>query len=219
MAVIDINSSFVAHILAILQGLQTHLLPALFDMLVGILVIRLLVRATRLILKLTQVQTGLRYVITSIVETFLWLFLMYILLLEFGLSGLFVFFSGSIAAVGIAMAVGGGTLISDIIAALFLARDADFNVGDEVIVGWDPATQGIIERMDARRTRVRDKAGFLHIIPNSVVERKEWVVVARRNELSAVGRATKTAKRISTAALDKRPKFKGKKRSDSENNQ
>src|SRR2546430_213117 len=44
MAFIDINSSFIDHILRLIHGLQDGLLPAVFDLLLGILSIRLLVR-------------------------------------------------------------------------------------------------------------------------------------------------------------------------------
>ncbi len=219
MAILDLNSNFLDHILGLLKGLQMNLLPALFDLAIGILTIRLLVRALRLVLKWSHIQTGFRYVLTSIVETTLWIFLTSILLKELGLSGVIYFFTGSIAAIGIAMAAGGSTLVSDIVAAIFLARDTDFNIGDEVIVGWDPQTQGVIERMDARRIRLRDKDGLLHIIPNSLVERKEWIVVSRRNGTSALTKATKAAKRLGAAALEKRTKFVAKSRAASENEQ
>jgi small-conductance mechanosensitive channel len=215
----DLNSEFVDHILGFITVLQKHLLPALFDLLVGMLVIRIIVRITRSMLKLTHMQTGLRYVITSIVEILLWLLLSYVLLIELRLEGVIIFFTGSIAAIGIAMAVGGSTLISDIVAAVFLARDRDFNVGDEVIVGWDPATQGVIESMDARRIRLRDQDGRLHVIPNSVVERKEWVVVTRGGETTAFAKAAKTAKRIGVAALDKRTNLAAKARASRKNEQ
>jgi small-conductance mechanosensitive channel len=194
-------------------------LPALFDLLVGILTVRLSIRALRLVLKWTHIQTGFRYVLTSIVETTLWIFLSAIILQELGFSGVIYFFTGSIAAIGIAMAAGGSTLVSDIIAAIFLARDNDFNIGDEVIVGWDPQTQGVIERMDARRIRIRDKEGLLHIIPNSLVERKEWIVVSRRKGTSALVKATKAAKRLKDAALEKRTKLTSKNNATSKNEQ
>src|SRR6185369_11144349 len=208
----ELNSSFIDHILKLGNGLQTNLLPALFDLLIGILTIRLLVRGLRLLLKLTHIQTGFRYVLTSIIETSLWIFLSAVLLQELGLSGVIYFFTGSIAAIGIAMAAGGSTLVSDIVAAIFLARDNDFNIGDEVIVGGDPTAQGVIERMDSRRIRLRDSDGKLHVIPNSIVERKEWIVISRRAEMSALAKATKTAKRLGAAALDKRPTFGAKAR-------
>ncbi len=205
MVPFDLNSSFINHILHIVQGLQVHLLPTLFDLLVGILTIRILVRVVRLVLKATQIQTGLRYVITSIIETLLWIFLIIILLQELGLTGIIVFFTGSIAAIGLAMAMGGSTLVSDIVAAIFLARDRDFNVGDEVIVG-DSAkpAQGVIVSMDARRIRLRDDEDILHVVPNSQVERNQWTILHRRSEISALARAAGTAKRIGASALEKR---------------
>ena len=220
MQFLTINSSFLAHILKLVHGLQMNLLPSLFDLLIGILTIRIIVRGLRLLLKFTQMQTGLRYVLTSIVETILWIFLAAVLLQELGLSGVIYFFTGSIAAIGIAMAAGGSTLVSDIIAAIFLARDTDFNIGDEVIVGEQPEpARGVIVRMDARRIRLLDKDGVLHIVPNSLVERHEWIVINRSKDTSALTKATKAAKRLGVAALDKRPTFTTKSRRASKNNQ
>jgi small-conductance mechanosensitive channel len=218
MALFDLNTTFIDHILSIGQGLQAHLPVLLFDLLVGILVIRVVVRLLRLVFKLTHMQIGLRYVLTSIVETFLWIFLSITLLNELGFKDVLLPFAGSIAFIGFAMAAGGSTLLSDIIAAIFLARDKDFNVGDEVIVG-EPIAQGVIERMDARRTRLRDKDGRLHIIPNSLVERKEWIVVSKRSELTTMAKAASTAKRLGTAALEKRPTFSAKKKPSRKNEQ
>ncbi len=96
MALLDINSNFIDHIVRILHGIQQHGLNALFDLLLGILVIRLLVRGIRLILKATHIQTGMRYVITSISETSLWILLTYTLLQELGLYNVIYFFTGSI---------------------------------------------------------------------------------------------------------------------------
>jgi hypothetical protein len=40
----------------------------------------------------------------------------------------------------------------------------------------------------------------LHVLPNSLVERKEWVVLRRRAEITPL---MKTASRLKTAALEK----------------
>lgn len=200
-----LSSPFTDHILAIGRQLQKGLPSAAFDFLAGFLIIRLVVKITKRIMKWAHVPAGLRGVINSILETTLWLLLTITILNDLGFSGVIYFFSGSIAAIGIAMAAGGSTLISDIVAGLFLARDNDFNVGDEVIIGETP-TQGVIERMDARRTRIRDNAGVLHIIPNSVVERKEWILVKRRSEISALARAANVAKKLQTAARNRTAK-------------
>jgi hypothetical protein len=73
--------------------------------------------------------------------------------------------------------------------------------------------------MDARRIRIRDKEGLLHIIPNSLVERKEWIVVSRRKGTSALVKATKAAKRLKDAALEKRTKLTSKNNATSKNEQ
>jgi small-conductance mechanosensitive channel len=203
MALLDISSNFSNHVVGGLNRILPRLPNALFDLLVGILVIRILVRLIRLTLRITHVQPGLREVLSSVIEIIMWIFLSVTLLNELGFSGVIYFFTGSVAAIGIAMAAGGSTLVSDIIAGIFLARDDDFNVGDEVIVGERP-TLGIIERMDARRTRLRDDQGILHIIPNSVVERKEWIVIHKAHETSALVKATTAAKRLSAVARQKR---------------
>lgn len=215
---IDPNVNFSDHIVSGINNLIPRLPAILFDLLLGILVIRLTVRILRLVLRATRMQPGLRDVITSVIEILMWIFLSISILGELGFSGVIYFFTGSVAAIGIAMAAGGSTLISDIIAGVFLARDNDFNVGDEVIVGETP-TLGVVESMDARRTRIRDENGILHIIPNSVVERKEWVVVRKSRELTAMGRAAKAARQFGASALDKRAANEGKPRKVRKNDQ
>jgi moderate conductance mechanosensitive channel len=205
MANIDLTTSFSDRILDGLSDLLPRLPEAVFNLLVCILIIRLSTRLARKLMKWFGVPPGLRGVVSSILESFFWIFLAIHLLTVLGFQGVIFFFSGSIAAIGLAMAAGGSTLVSDIIAGVFLAQDADFNVGDEVIVGETP-TRGVIERMDARRTRLRGDDGILHVIPNSVVERKEWVVVKRRSEISALTRATKAAQKLTAAAKSTRRK-------------
>jgi moderate conductance mechanosensitive channel len=211
---IQFSNSFTSHIVNGINTILPRLPNALFDLLVGILIIQLLVRIARIVMKAVNVQPGVRGVVASVMETFMWLLLTIALLNELGFSGIIYFFTGSIAAIGIAMAAGGSTLVSDIIAGIFLARDNDFNVGDEVIVGETP-TLGTIESMDARRTRLRDDNGVLHVIPNSVVERKEWVVIKKRQGVGNLVKATKAARRIRAAAIEKRAAVVRKKRANS----
>jgi small-conductance mechanosensitive channel len=215
---VDLSTNFTDHIVNGINNVLPRLPNALFDLLLGILIIRLVVRVARLAMKVSHVQPGFRQVLTSLIEITMWIFLTIALLGELGFSGVIYFFTGSIAAIGIAMAAGGSTLVADIIAGIFLSRDRDFNVGDEVIVGETP-TLGVIEHMDARRTRLRDDKGVLHVIPNSVVERKEWVVLRRRSEVSAFVKATKAAQRLRDAAREKRAASRRKNQEVRENDQ
>lgn len=173
------------------------------SILVGILAVRLTTRFVRWVLRYTAIQKGLRQIIASAIETLLWILLTIQVLGLLGFGNIIVFFSSSALALGILLAAGGSTLLSDLIAGIFLARDGDFNVGDEVEAG-ENHIRGVIEHMDVRRVRLRDADGLLHVLPNSVVERKEWVVIHRRAELSALAKATKVVKsRIATAAREK----------------
>jgi small-conductance mechanosensitive channel len=215
---IEFSNTFTNHVVSGINNILPRLPGALFDLLVGIIIIRVIVRVVRTIMKITNIQPGIRGVVTSLLETVMWLLLTVALLGELGFNGIIYFFTGSIAAIGIAMAAGGSTLVADIVAGIFLARDNDFNVGDQVIVGETP-TLGTIESMDARRTRLRDDNGVLHVIPNSVVERKEWVVIRKRHSMGTLVKATKAAKRIGVAALEKRAAVTRKKSSSRKNAQ
>jgi small-conductance mechanosensitive channel len=175
--------------------------------LIGVLVVRLFIRITRYFLKLTALPKGLRQIIASIIETVLWMILSIQVLTWLGLGSVVIFFSSSALALGILLAAGGSTLLADLVSGIFLARDIDFNVGDEVRAGETPI-EGVIESMDVRRVRIRDKDGLLHILPNSIVERKEWVVLNRRTQITPL---MKTAKRLRSVALETKAAVERKK--------
>ena len=65
---------------------------------------------------------------------------------------------------------------SDIIAGLFLALDADLDIGFRVKAG---GVEGVIEKIDLRKIRIRDDQGRLHVVPNRTVEGAAWTVIAR----------------------------------------
>jgi small-conductance mechanosensitive channel len=179
----------------------------ILGILIGVLAVRMFVRITRYFLKLTTLPKGLRQIIASIIETVLWLILLIQVLTWLGFGNIVVFFSSSALAIGILLAAGGSTLLSDLVAGIFLARDTDFNVGDEIRAG-ENAVEGVIESMDVRRVRIRDRDGLLHVLPNSIVERKEWVVLNRRPQVTPL---MKTAKRIKSVALETKAAVERKK--------
>lgn len=150
---------------------------------IGYVIIRMVTYMTRKIVKLIRMPAGLRSIIVSLVQGTLWFVLFIVILNVLGFSGVIIFFSSSVAALGIMMAAGGASVISDILAGIFLADNKHFEIGDQVRAG-ENETEGIIENMDIRRIEIRTKDGKLHVLPNSVVERKEWVVIATRAELA-----------------------------------
>lgn len=161
-----------------INNISERIPAALVAFLFGLVLTRALYRFLRLSLRVVRMPQGLRGIVLSLINTLLWLFLTISVLQSLGLGNLALVLSGSIAALGFALAAGASNLTADILAGVFLAKDRDFSVGDEVIAG--EGTEGTIESMDMRRTRIRDKAGKLHVIPNSVIERKEWVLLAAK---------------------------------------
>lgn len=141
----------------------------------GAVLIRLISWAVQFFIGFVRLPRGLKGIIVSLVDAVLWIFLVIGVLQVMGLNNIALAFSGSIVAVGLAIGNGASTLASDILAGIFLAKDRDFSVGDHVKAG--EGTEGVIENMDMRRIRIRDNKGQLHVIPNSVVERKEWVLI------------------------------------------
>ena len=71
-------------------------------------------------------------------------------------------------ALGIAFAL--KEMIADTVAGVYLLKDPDFNVGDEVETA---SVTGRIERIDLRKTRIRETEGHLVVVANRDVE-KRW---------------------------------------------
>lgn len=128
--------------------------------------------------RILKLPKGLKGVILSLAKFFFWVALIIFLINSLGFGKLALAISGSTAIVMFILSSGASGLVADIISGLFLASDPDFNVGDTVKSGEDK-TQGTVLSMDLRKCRMEDDKGKIHIIPNSVIEKKEWVVVAR----------------------------------------
>ncbi len=162
----------------IVSGAQ-HILPRLpvaaVALLFGWVVIRLISWTGHFLIGFARLPRGLKSIIMSLLDAVLWIFLVIGILQVLGLNNIALAFSGGVVALGLAVGAGAQSLVGDILAGVFLAKDRDFSVGDLVKAGDD--TEGVIESMDMRRTRIRDDKGQLHVLPNSVVERKEWVLV------------------------------------------
>ncbi|MDZ7849838.1 MAG: mechanosensitive ion channel [Halodesulfurarchaeum sp.] len=71
-------------------------------------------------------------------------------------------------ALGIAFAL--KEMIADTVAGVYLLKDPDFNIGDAVETA---SVSGTIERIDLRKTRIRDTEGHLVVVANRDVE-KRW---------------------------------------------
>lgn len=164
---------------ALVGDLTERLAVAAVVLVVGYLIVRAGTYLVRKLVKVVSMPAGLRGIIISLARVVLWIILVIIILSVLGFSDVIIFFSSSVAVFGLLMAAGGSTLISDVLAGIFLAENKHFAVGDQVQAG-ENGTEGIIEAMDIRRIEIRAKDGRLHILPNSVVERKEWIVIKHK---------------------------------------
>ncbi|MCW2278239.1 mechanosensitive ion channel family protein [Heliophilum fasciatum] len=70
-------------------------------------------------------------------------------------------------ALGVAVGLGGQSLVKDIIAGFFIIFEDQYAVGDFVTLG---KYTGIVEAIGLRVTKIRDMNGELHIIPNGLVK-------------------------------------------------
>ncbi len=165
-----------------------HILPripaAILVLLVGILVLRLLLWLVRFCLGLTRLPKALIDIISSLTHVALWIFLAIAFLQFFGLNSVALAVTGSFAFVVLGISQGGASTVADVIAGLALARDKDFSVGDRISLGYDK-TQGVIEKMDIGRTRVREDDGKLHVISNSTIDKNGWVLLEKRQDLQS----------------------------------
>lgn len=125
-------------------------------------------------LKYVKTTQAVRQIITSMMNVVLWTILLALVFQSLGLSQVALALSGSVALFGILLASGANFLVSDILSGIFLAKDPDFKIG-EMIKTTD--FEGRVEFIDLRKVRLRDKDGHLHIVPNSVLDRTQFVVL------------------------------------------
>ena len=125
---------------------------------------------------ITKINGAVSNILVSIGIVFLWIFLFIFVLKSLGFTSLAIALSGSIVIIGLAIATGAKHLISDILAGIFLSMDKDFNIGDQIKT---VKVEGKIINIDIRKTRLLDKKGILHVVPNSVLEKSEWSVIKK----------------------------------------
>ena len=79
--------------------------------------------------------------------------------------------TGSIIATagigGLAIGFGAQNLVRDVITGFFILMENQYAVGDFVQIG---DVSGIVEEMGIRVTKLRDRGGALHIIPNGLIQ-------------------------------------------------
>lgn len=151
----------------------------LLTLVVGYIVIKLLKALLHGVIGYSRANQAMKGVLLSVVDIALWIFLLAALLQQVGLTQVSFALSGSVAIAGVALATGSSAFVQDLVAGVFLAQDKDFNAGDLIKI---TDIEGTVERMDARKVRIRDGKGDLHVFPNSTFDRGSWTVLKRRGD-------------------------------------
>jgi small-conductance mechanosensitive channel len=176
-----------------IQNILPRIPEALFTLGIGILIVETLIL---IVDKFARIRNWpfadlLISIFKFLVRGGLVVFVIYSL----GFSRLATAITGSTALLIFFLSTGASQLIADIIAGFFLCSNEDFRIGSRVRAG-DKGTEGVILSTDMRKVRIKSDNGNIHVIPNSLVEKNEWVVfekpqVKKSNRLRLVNKFKK----------------------------
>ncbi|MSU75938.1 mechanosensitive ion channel family protein [Patescibacteria group bacterium] len=169
----------------------------LVTLVVGFIVVEVTIAILRYLFRVSNLPIGLKRILFSLIRVFLWLILFLVIVQTLGLNSLLVAVTGSSVIVAIFLAPGLGPMVQDVIAGLSLASDRFYQPGAKVVAG-DKQTEGTIETLDLRKTKIRDSKGKLHVISNSQIDRGEWVALEPNEP------ALKRRRRLATLLKKKR---------------
>lgn len=160
------------------NDLVPRLPAALVAIIFGYVIIKIIGRFLAPALRWTKWPLGLQEIMVTLIKVAMWIFLLITILQVLGLTSVALAITGSFAILLIGFSTGISNTVNDLVAGLQLANDKDFKVGFKVKAG-DQKTVGIIREMDVKKTRIESEDGKLHVIPNGVIEKNEWVVLDR----------------------------------------
>ncbi len=127
-------------------------------------------------LRVVKVNVSVRQVLESGIGFLLWVFLVIAVINAAGLKNLALALSSSVAIIGVAIGAGANSLISDIIAGLYLAKDRDFGIGCKVKSG---DIEGTVKKIDVRKVRIQGDDGKIHVVPNSKFDKEGWTSLTK----------------------------------------
>ena len=158
-------------------GFLVRLITTLGILVVGFIIIQWILRPLGAhLLRRTRWKPAVISISLSMGTVVTWILVASGALAALNLTVIAAALSGSIALVALAIANAAKGTTNDIIAGLFLAVDEDLDLGFRVRTG---DVEGLVERIDLRKVRIRDDDGHLHVIPNRSVESAPWIVLSR----------------------------------------
>lgn len=155
----------------------------LIDLVVGYLAIQFSMGLLNKFLKVTKLPQ-LRGIIISLTKFALWIVLLIFIANNLGFTKLAIALSSSVLIIVFFLNTGVAPLITDALSGVFLCTDPDFRTGSRVRLGiGEDTTEGIIKEVDMRKVRILDDNGKIHVVPNSVVEKNEWTVIEKKEDV------------------------------------
>lgn len=168
---------FVDQVSQIAGHASDHFPQVAVTVVVGLVVVELSIFILGNALRVSRLPDGLKRILFSLARAFLWIILLLVVLQTLGLNNVLVAVTGSSVIAAVFLSTGVAPIIIDVLAGLTMASDPSFQPGAKVRVG-DQKTEGVIESMDLRKTRLRDDRGTLHVLPNSLIDKNEWVILS-----------------------------------------
>jgi small-conductance mechanosensitive channel len=154
---------------------------AIISFILGYLAIKITMFFAKKSIKIFRTSAAVRTILIKIIEGFLWFFLIIFILNYLGLGGLVVAITGASVLVGFILNNGLSQSISDIFSGIELSREKDFKVGTKISTNEDKIV-GEVVGMNLRKVKIIDDQGKLHVVPNSIFDKNEWVVLKRKDE-------------------------------------
>lgn len=147
---------------------------ALITLLATYLIVRLLKKVVGTATQLTRVDPTARSLVMSSVGFIGWVIGIAATMNALGLQQISLALGGSVALVAMALATGLNTVSQDLLAGIYLLADEDFAIGAVVRT---TGLEGEIVRLSIRKTKIRDRDGLLHVIPNRNIDAATYSIV------------------------------------------
>jgi small-conductance mechanosensitive channel len=147
---------------------------AIITLLATWIIIRLVKKIINTATQLTRIDPTAQSLLSSGVGFVGWVIGIAATLNALGLQQISLALGGSVALVAMALATGLNTISQDLLAGIFLLSDDDFNIGASVRA---TGLEGEIIKLTIRKTKIRDRDGLLHVIPNRNIDAATFTII------------------------------------------
>jgi len=173
----------IGNLLASIVAAVPLIIGAIITLIISYVILKILTKMLGATLQKAKLPLALSGMIMSIVSGIFWYFVILAVLSSFGapLSPMVVALGSIFAFLALGMGLAMSGILKDLVAGAFLVTDKDFGVGFRVKAG---GVEGTVIAVDVRKSRIVDKDGVLHVIPNAVIEPAEWLVYERPEKKS-----------------------------------